>query len=143
MCERHKGKNAMPVIVCGNPKFKASMKGHRPVAPKATVEYLARFFIVIMVNKHNTSKLDYVKGQMMKLIKKQKGMWLWQCEDSRIVNKNVLACLNIFQIFCCLVAHGRRPEKWTRTTAGSNSNRGAEHTTALGSDVSGTPGMSA
>ena len=46
-----------PIIIIGNPTFSASMKGKRAAAPKKTIEYLQRFFTVVIIDEYLTSQL--------------------------------------------------------------------------------------
>ena len=45
-----------PILVIGNPKFSATMKGKRAGCPKKILEFLSRFFFVIVIDEFNSSK---------------------------------------------------------------------------------------
>jgi len=55
-----------PIVVIGNPTFNSSMKGKRPVAPKSIINYLKRFFCVLVIDEYNSSKNCWKCCQPMK-----------------------------------------------------------------------------
>ena len=105
-----------PIILMGNPKFSGTMRRKRPAAPKALVEYLQRFFAVIMIDEHNTSKLCSGCDKELTLVD-TKSFRIWRCDNgckntkgkALVVNKDVSAGLNFFKIFTHLMVHGERP----------------------------------
>ena len=46
-----------PIVVIGKPTFASSRRGFRSVAPKKTIEFLSRFFPVVLIDEYNTSKV--------------------------------------------------------------------------------------
>lgn len=109
----------VPILVIGIPTFQSSMKGKRSSCPKAIIEYLKRFFPVVMINEFNTSKLCPCCHEYLVHKQGTKGTRVWECkhgckspkhpEKSLIVNKDVSAALNIFTIFITLLSTGKRP----------------------------------
>ena len=82
------------------------------------MKYLARFFFVVVVNEHNSSKKCPVCETDMTLIPNQKGYRLWQCagscsrEDGElpfVVNKDKSAGVCFMKILFGLVVNGVRP----------------------------------
>jgi hypothetical protein len=107
-----------PILIIGRPTFKSSMKGHRASNPQAIIEYLKRFFAVIVISEYNTSKLCPCCHQYLKQKPKTKGTRIWQCvkgckslkkpDQMLTVNKDVSAAVNIFTIFITLLMTGKR-----------------------------------
>ena len=56
MEERYGLKKGNPVIVMGIPTFKATMKGKRSCSPKKTVQFISRFFTLVMIGEYLTSQ---------------------------------------------------------------------------------------
>lgn len=50
-------KKGAPIIIVGDAKFKATMKGHNPCPPQAIIKSLGRNFLTCVINEYNTSKL--------------------------------------------------------------------------------------
>ena len=126
LIKKHGLKSCAPIIVCGNPTFNATMKGKRPAAPKKILDFLSRFFTVLVVDEYLSSQIDYLTGMKMEQKEGVPGFRIWKCADGRIVNKDVAASLCFFQIFCCMMAFGDRPKEWHRkksTFSSENDNR--------------------
>jgi hypothetical protein len=110
-------KKGAPIIVIGKPTFNASMKGHRAAPPKKLIQFLARFFTIITVDEHGTSKNC---SQCMKPLRQVgKSTRIWECtggckrKDENgplIVNKDRSAALGMLLIFATLLATGSRPD---------------------------------
>ena len=139
-----------PILLVGIPTFSATMKGKRSVAPKKIIEYLKRFFTVVLINEDMSSQLcPCCLHKMKKLIRKSTRVWFcdnpqcWRVQDVRlkrkkkeeenrdndrdqasstdpleeeldifIVNKDISAAVNFFQIFMVLMTTGTRPEQF-------------------------------
>ena len=71
-----------PIIVFGNPTFKASAKRQRSGAPKKLLRYLKRFFTVVVIGEYNTSKLCPRCQGELDLID-PKGTRMWKCPSCR------------------------------------------------------------
>ena len=109
-----------PIIVIGRPTFKSSMRRKRPAAPKKIIEYLKRFFAVVVIDEYNTSKLCHKCHRELKR-HGTRGYRLWRCGHCRdakggnlVVNKDVSATLAMFKIFAYLLATGARPPQYCR-----------------------------
>ena len=77
-----------PIVVIGKPTFKSSMRGFRSVAPKKTIEHLARFFLVVLVDEYNTSKVCATCcKEKLKPVKSTKGTRIWECPGCTIPDK--------------------------------------------------------
>ena len=112
-----KGENP-PILVIGKPTFKSSIKGKKSSCPKKTIEFLRRFFVVVVIDEHNTSKLCPQCFEFLALKNGQKGTRIWECGSNKCikdgkkfyVNKDVSAAVNMFSIFMSLMSTGKRPE---------------------------------
>ncbi len=78
------------IVVIDKPTFKSSMRGFRSVAPQKTIEHLARFFLVVLVDEYNTSKVcaTCCKEKLMP-VKSAKGTRIWECPGCMISDKQV------------------------------------------------------
>jgi ribosomal protein S27AE len=114
-----------PMIIVGDPKFNPSMKGKRSVAPKKLINYLKRFFLVIIVNEYLSSqKCPKCCSQLTQF--EPSSYRRWQCGSCTmarnqqqvplIVNKDVSAGLNFFKIVVTTLATGRRPAVFSPPT---------------------------
>lgn len=116
-------KKGAPILVVGNPTFGATRKKHRSAPPKKTLEYLSRFFMVLVVNEYNSSKL--CPCCMKELTRVGYGYRIWKCNRCKrgdgqgdlIVNKDKSACLNFFRILVGLVVSGSRPAQFDSKNA--------------------------
>ena len=80
--------DGFPIVVIGKPTFKASMRGFRSVAPKKTIEHLAKFFLVVLVDEYNTSKVCATCcKEKLKQVKSTKGTRIWECPSCTIPDK--------------------------------------------------------
>jgi hypothetical protein len=109
-----------PIVVIGNPTFKSSMKGKRASAPKAISKYLRRFFVVLVIDEFNSSKLcPCCETQLEQVRPKHFRVWkcLGGCKDRHgsgplIVNKDVSASLTFFKVLLTMLATGKRPKAY-------------------------------
>jgi hypothetical protein len=117
-------KNRTPIILFGNGKFQS--KGHRSSPTEWLKKYLARFFLVIMIDEPYTSqKCSKCIGQLEKM--KMQGTRHWYCSNSDccsvnkkdengakhekfIVHKDISAPMNFFTIFVSHLLTGKRPK---------------------------------
>ena len=121
MEEKYGKKIGNPIIVMGIPTFKSSMKKKRACAPKKTVEYVSRFFTLVMIGEYLTSQRC---PQCFSFLKKKfkDSTRVWECPECKVtppnqpdeevpfvVNKDVSAALNIFLIYASLIWTGERP----------------------------------
>ena len=105
----------VPILLIGKATFKASKKGKRAANPSAIVDYLKRFFPVIIVVEYLTSKLYSCCFYQLKRKTGSAGTrvlrmsnWLQSSRNVNnplIVNKDSSAALNIFQIFLSILVH--------------------------------------
>ena len=73
-----KGENP-PILVIGKPTFNSSIKGKKSACPKKTIEFLRRFFVVVVIDEHNTSKNCPQCFEFLALKNGQKGTRIWEC----------------------------------------------------------------
>lgn len=113
-----KGQNP-PILVIGKPTFNSSIKGKRSACPKKTIDFLRRFFVVVVIDEYNTSKLCPRCFAYLTLKEDgQKGTRIWECGSNKCmkddkkfyVNKDVSAAVNMFTIFMSLMSTGKRPD---------------------------------
>ena len=121
MEQKYGKKIGNPIIVMGIPTFKATMKGKRACAPKKTVEYVSRFFTLVMIGEYLTSQRC---PQCLAFLRKKfdHSTRIWECPCCKVsppnlpdeqapfvVNKDISAALNIFLIYASLIWTGERP----------------------------------
>ena len=109
-----------PIIVVGRPTFKSSMRRKRPAAPKKIIDYLKRFFAVVVIDEFNTSKLCHKCHRQLQR-HSTRGYRLWKCSKCKdakggnlVVHKDISATLAMFKIFTYLLATGARPPQYCR-----------------------------
>ena len=99
------------------------MKGQRSCCPAKIVDFLSRFFFVVLLNEYNTSKKCPNCEQDLTLKPRQKGYRLWICLNGCLrsdgkgvleVNKDKSAGLCFFKIVVHLVAFGERPSNFSK-----------------------------
>jgi len=108
-----------PVLIFGDGSF-ATMRGQRATCPSKILDYLSRFFLVIVVGEHNSSQKCPKCWEQMDLVKNQTGYRLKYCKgDCRqtgdvskrfIVHRDISAPINMLSIVISLVWFGFRPE---------------------------------
>ena len=88
-------KTGCPILVIGNPTFNA-VKGQRATSTKGLIKYLARFFIVFVIDEYNTSKACNECHQHVEKAA-GKGTRIWKCgnkeccKEGKKMNKDVSA----------------------------------------------------
>ena len=83
MEERSGKKDGNPVIVMGIPTFKATMKGKRACSPKKTVEFISRFFTLIMIGEYLTSqRCPLCFGFLRRKFKESTR--IWECPSCKV-----------------------------------------------------------
>jgi hypothetical protein len=122
-----------PVLLIGRPTFKSTMKGKRASNPVAIIEYLKRFFPVILIDEFNTSKLCPCCQGFLEKKRGVKGTRVWECTKgckspkqptkNLTVNKDVSAAVNIFTIFITLLMCGARPIAFCPKTKSDDSHK--------------------
>lgn len=121
-----------PIIIFGDPKFNPCMPGKPPAAPKFLIDYLKRFFPVLIVDEFHTSKLCPKCETEMELASTD-GFRFWKCNRGcwhghdggggpDTVNKDVTATLNMFKIFANMIRNGQRPVRYNPGTTPAQSN---------------------
>jgi transposase len=88
-------KTGCPILVIGNPTFNA-VRGQRSTSTKGLIKYLARFFIVFVIDEFNTSRAC---NECHQHVKKEpgKGTRIWKCGNKECgkhgekMNKDVSA----------------------------------------------------
>ena len=118
-CPGQKTRGA-PILVIGRPTFNSNMPGHLPAAPRAFIEYLQRFFPVVLIDEYNTSKkCPDCHGYLQR--HGRGGYREWRCTNCRddagqpvVVHKDISATYNMFKIFVYLMATGTRPPEFVR-----------------------------
>jgi hypothetical protein len=119
--DRFPDKNRTPIILFGGGKFQA--KGHRSPPTTYMMRYLARFFLVIVVDEEFTSQnCSKCTKKLEKM--EENGTRHWFCKnsvccsvnkkdgskyDKFIVHKDKSAPLNFTTIFASLLLTGKRP----------------------------------
>ena len=88
-------KTGCPILVIGNPTFNA-VKGQRATSTKGLIKYLARFFIVFVIDEYNTSKCCNACHEPVEKAA-GKGTRIWKCGNKKCakvwkkLNKDVSA----------------------------------------------------
>ena len=119
------GKQGAPVIVIGKATFSSTMKGKRAAPVKKVVEYLSKFFTVLLVGEHNISQ--FCSQCKTRLQDRPNTIRLYDCNCSRsdgggtlIVNKDRSAPLAMIFIVANLLAYGSRPLIYRPTFTGQD-----------------------
>lgn len=117
-----------PVILFGDGSS-SSMKGQRSTNPVAMLDYLKRFFTVLVINEHNSSQqcpkcwkqMEYLKGKGVRVKTCKNEACKSQPKPKKdgdplpskvdfIVNRDIAAPVNFISIAIGLVMAGKRPE---------------------------------
>ena len=100
------------------------MKGHRAACPKEMIEYLSRFFTVLLVNEFHTSMMCSQCG--IELVAMKNTIRFYECKTCKttgkdgalidlVVNKDRSAALGMVRIFTSLFAFGTKPSSFSKS----------------------------
>jgi hypothetical protein len=61
-------RKGVPIIVVGNPTFSPTVKGKRSVSSKSLLRWLSKFFVVLVVDEYNTSKVIHRCSEILNFL---------------------------------------------------------------------------
>ena len=108
-----------PIIVIGRPTFKSSMTGHQAAACQSFIDYLQRFFPVVLLDEYHTSKCCYRcrRPGLRDIPGEYRVRSCAHCREQDPdfrVDRDVSAGINLFQVFVSLISTGLRPPEYRR-----------------------------